>query len=169
MNIYAIKDTKVGRFYPPFYADSDEAAILQIKENLLSPSGIQLLRLKDQLEIYLLGRIDFNSGYIIPTDALDVYKSTSILPEDIEDDLPFEEIHDILLSRSAVIFVTSVSAVAETIPQKLLSPEITHEDLKRVYAEIKELSTQLSQLGVTYNSHKHTKKGAYLIDDQKKF
>lgn len=152
MNIYALKDTNTGRFYPPFYADSHNGAFAQIKENLLSPAGVQLVRLKDSLDIYFLGSIDFNTGIIMPC-----LRSCDSSQSD----------YDYNSYEPKLVF--TLSDVVSQIPEKVLSPELTHEDLKRVYAEIKELSTQLSQLGEAYNSHKHTKKGAYLIDDQKKF
>lgn len=163
MNIYALKDTCTGRFYPPFYAESDVAAIAQIKENLFSPSGIQLARLADQLEIYYLGKIDFEKGLIFSNTAWHDYEENSLNPD--TNYLHKDELEQIVTNR----LICFVSEIVEQLPKQLLSPELTHEDLKRVYAEIKDLQTQLLQLGEAYNTHKHTKKGAFLIDDQKKF
>lgn len=139
MLIYAIRDNSIGRIYPPFYASSDDEAKQIIRDQLISSNGIALRSLADQLDILILGEIDFSVGCIFGYD----------------------------ITEASIIF--TVKDIMEQIPKSLLEPSVDMSMIRDLNSKIKELKTDLEYYKQLYNTHKHSKKGVILIDDQKKF
>lgn len=144
MFIYVIRDDSVGRIYPPFYASSDDEARMIIRDQLISPQGIALRGLANDLDVLCVGEIDFSTGLIAGYRGVD----------DEAEDISFIVFH--------------VSDVLEQIPKTLLEPSVDISMIRDLNSKIKELKTDLEYYKNLYNTHKHSKKGVLLIDDQKK-
>lgn len=66
MNIYSIKNEKLGYFNRPIYCESEAEALSYIQNVLLSDADRALSNLKGDLSLYIIGEIDFTSGIIEP-------------------------------------------------------------------------------------------------------
>lgn len=64
MKIFSIKNEKLGFFNRPIYAESCEEALSYVMNVLMSDADRALLALKDDLNLYCLGWIDFTTGKI---------------------------------------------------------------------------------------------------------
>ena len=68
MNIYSIKNEKLGYFNRPIYCESEAEALSYIQNVLMSDADRALSNLKADLALYNLGTIDFTSGVIVSGD-----------------------------------------------------------------------------------------------------
>lgn len=66
MNIYSIKNEKLGFFNRPIYCESDAEALSYIQNILMSDADRALRGLKGDLVLYKLGEINFVNGSIDP-------------------------------------------------------------------------------------------------------
>lgn len=141
MNIYSIKNEKLGFFNRPIYCESEQEALSYIQNILMSDADRALSGLKGDLALYWLGSIDFTSGVIMPTlkksDSLD----ESNLVENYE---PW--------------FVCSLEEIFDSIPKERLKPALTAEDFKKVLSELEQLKKDCSELNDKIDNHKHFRK-----------
>lgn len=64
MNIYSIKNEKLGFFNRPIYCENNAEALSYIQNVLMSDADRALLGLKDDLALYFLGTFNSDSGII---------------------------------------------------------------------------------------------------------
>lgn len=64
MLIFSIKNEKLGFFNRPIYCESSAEALSYIQNILMSDADRALSGLKDDLSLYCLASIDFQTGYI---------------------------------------------------------------------------------------------------------
>lgn len=86
MNIYSVKNEKLGFFNAPMYFETSNGALNHMQNILMSDADRALLGLKEDLALYFLGTVDFVSGKIDApkkpikiADLLDLFNS---IPED---------------------------------------------------------------------------------------
>lgn len=141
MNIYSIKNEKLGFFNRPIYCESEQEALSYIQNILMSDADRALSGLKGDLALYRLGSIDFTSGVIMPTlkksDSLD----ESNLVENYE---PW--------------FICSLEEIFDSIPKERLKPALTAEDFKKVLSELEQLKKDCSELNDKIDNHRHFRK-----------
>ena len=103
MNIYSIKNEKLGFFNRPIYCESYQEALTYIQNVLSSDADRALKGLRGDLSLYLLGSIDFTSGEISPSyefidrddEVIKIYQPICICTlDEIFDSIPDEEIKD---------------------------------------------------------------------------
>lgn len=103
MNIYSIKNEKLGFFNRPIYCESYQEALTYIQNILASDADRALKGLRGDLSLYLLGSIDFTSGEISPSyefidrddEAIKIYQPMCICTlDEIFDSIPDEDIKD---------------------------------------------------------------------------
>lgn len=86
MNIYQIKNEKLGFFNRPIYVESFNEALSYIQNILMSDADRALIGLKDDLALYWNGTIDFVSGVIDapkkPKKITDLSEIFASIPED---------------------------------------------------------------------------------------
>lgn len=142
MNIYSIKNEKLGFFNRPIYCESDAEALSYIQNVLMSDADRALTGLKDDLALYFLGSIDFTTGVI--------YSGNVLMSEKLDDlsDTPIK--------------VCSLRDIFDTIPEDKLKPALTRDDLVSLNAYVKKLEDRIEELESSYSSHSHTKKGALI-------
>lgn len=141
MNIYSIKNEKLGFFNRPIYCESEAEALSMIQNILMSDADRALSNLKGDLALYKLGSIDFKSGIIQPCLAsIDSLNESNIL------------------DNYAPAFICSLEEIFDTIPKDKLKPKLTEEDMKRVYEKIDELQRHFNSLFEQFNTHKHYRK-----------
>lgn len=136
MNIYSIKNEKLGFFNRPIYCESDAEALSYIQNVLMSDADRALSGLKNDLALYFLGSIDFTTGVIVPT-----------MPS-LGDGF----------GKASPIFICSLEEIFNTIPVDKLKPELTRDDLMRAYDKIKTLENTVSDLSDKLSNHKHYRK-----------
>lgn len=141
MNIYSIKNEKLGFFNRPIYCESDAEALSYIQNVLMSDADRALSGLKNDLALYFLGSIDFTLGKIQPA---------------FHEDLDAENFKDYLVYEP--LFVCSLEEIFNTIPEDKLKPELTRDDLARAYDKIKSLESTVSDLSDKLSNHKHYRK-----------
>lgn len=141
MNIYSIKNEKLGFFNRPIYCESDHEALSYIQNILMSDSDRALYGLKGDLALYWLGSIDFNTGVIMPSlkkcDSLDEAN---------------------LVENYAPWFICSLEEIFDSIPKERLKPALTSEDFKKVLSELEQLKKDCSELNDKIDNHKHFRK-----------
>jgi hypothetical protein len=101
MNIYSIKNEKLGFFNRPIYCESYQEALTYIQNILASDADRALKGLRGDLSLYLLGSIDFTSGEISPSyEFIDdgvtkIYQPLCICTlDEIFDSIPDDQIKD---------------------------------------------------------------------------
>lgn len=141
MNIYSIKNEKLGFFNRPIYCESDAEALSYIQNVLMSDADRVLSGLKNDLALYKLGRIDFKTGVINPCKG-DVDSLNEVTTDNFY----------------APEFVCSLEEIFNTIPADKLKPELTRDDLMRAYDKIKTLENTVSDLSDKLSNHKHYRK-----------
>ena len=141
MNIYSIKNEKLGFFNRPIYCESESEALSMIQNILMSDADRALSNLKGDLALYMLGSIDFKTGIIQPCLA----------PIDSLDESN-------LLDNYAPRFICTLEEVFNTIPEDMLKPKLTVDDMHRAYEKIKVLEDTVSSLADNLKCHKHYRK-----------
>lgn len=92
MNIYSIKNEKLGFFNRPVYCESDPEALSYIQNVLMSDADRALLHMKDDLSLYFIGTINFVSGVIkTPRKPILVSGLSDIFASIPEDKIPRSE------------------------------------------------------------------------------
>lgn len=119
MNIYSIKNEKLGFFNRPIYCESSSEALSYIQNILMSDSDRALKGLRGDLALYHLGNIDFETGII--------YSS-------LEN------------ARMEPIFICSLDDIFDSIPEEKVPRPIHKDDLERLYKRISELTSELDTL-----------------------
>lgn len=71
MRIYSVKDVKIG-FMTPFVQHGDEVAVRSFKAALEAPES-QIKAYPEDMELWLLGEFDENTGKITTTDTMPTY------------------------------------------------------------------------------------------------
>lgn len=140
MNIYSIKNEKLGFFNRPIYCESDAEALSYIQNVLMSDADRALSGLKNDLALYFLGSIDFTSGKI----------TCSFVEKENEEGF----VHVFY----EPMFICSLEEIFNTIPADKLKPELTRDDLMRAYDKIKTLENTVSELSDKLSNHKHFRK-----------
>ena len=64
LNVYAIKDTKVGAFKSPFYSQNDLVAVRSLKNAVNDPNAGELNLNAEDFQLYRLGAFDDLTGEI---------------------------------------------------------------------------------------------------------
>ena len=147
MNIYSIKNEKLGYFNRPIFCESEAEARSLILNILMSDSDRAMFGLKGDLSLYYLGSIDFKSGVIFP--SLDLKDSDS---DNISD----------MYNPS---FICSLDDLFEMIPKDKLKPAVTRDEVIKLSGEIESLLSGLNELSDRFNHHSHThKKGVVKIE-----
>lgn len=87
MNIYSIKNEKIGFFNRPMYFESYNECLSYLQNVLMSDADRALIGLKDDLALYFLGTIDFVSGVIdarkgFPHKLVDLKEIFETVPAD---------------------------------------------------------------------------------------
>ena len=87
MNIYSIKNEKLGFFNRPIYCESHQEALTYIQNVLMSDADRALRGLREDLALYFLGEIDFTNGNIVtpkrgPVKVSDLKEIFETIPED---------------------------------------------------------------------------------------
>lgn len=137
MNIYSVKNEKLGFFNRPIYCESEAEALSMIQNILMSDADRALSNLKGDLALYYLGSIDFTNGYIKPS-----------LCECEYDDFGPD-------TRPQPLFICTLEEVFNTIPEDMLKPKLTVDDMHRAYEKIKSLEDTVSSLENKLKCHKH--------------
>lgn len=147
MNIYSIKNEKLGYFNRPIFCESDIEARSLILNILMSDSDRAMVGLKGDLSLYYLGHIDFKSGLISPSFELNECCS------DDSDDI------------YKPLFVCSLDDLFEMIPKDKLKPAVTRDELLKLVDEIDHLGNKFVELSSNFDNHTHThKKGVLKIE-----
>ena len=89
MQIFSIKNEKLGFFNRPIYCESSNEALTYVQNVLMSDADRALRGLKGDLALYALGEIDFVSGKI-QASKRDPLKICDL--QDIFDSIPEESI-----------------------------------------------------------------------------
>lgn len=101
MNIYSIKNEKLGFFNRPIYCESYQEALTYIQNILASDADRALKGLRGDLSLYFLGTIDFTTGDIFPAyqyidrydESVEVKQAICICTlDEIFDSIPDESI-----------------------------------------------------------------------------
>lgn len=119
MNIYSIKNEKLGFFNRPIYCESSSEALSYIQNILMSDADRALKGLRGDLALYYLGAINFETGVIDPC----IYRDN------------FEP-----------IFVCSLDDIFDSIPEEKVPRPIQKDDLERLYKRMSELASELDSL-----------------------
>lgn len=87
MNIYSIKNEKLGFFNRPIYCESHQESLTYIQNVLMSDADRALRGLRGDLALYFLGEIDFTNGNIItsrkgPVKISDLGEIFDTIPEE---------------------------------------------------------------------------------------
>lgn len=86
MLILSVKNEKLGFFNRPVYCESRTEALSYIQNILMSDADRALVGLKDDLALYHLGSIDFETGFIdalaIPVKVCDLKDIFETIPKD---------------------------------------------------------------------------------------
>lgn len=148
MNIYSIKNEKIGYFNRPIYCESENEALTYIQNVLMSDSDRALSSLKGDLALYFLGSIDFISGKIKPNfvdfvDDCDGYVSDSIIAE------PFK--------------ICDLEDIFNTIPEDKLKPALTVEHYELLRNSISDLNERFKDITNRVEHHVHAKKDGAVI------
>lgn len=138
MNIYSIKNDKLGFFNRPIYCESEAEALSYIQNVLMSDADRALSNLKSDLALYFLGSIDFKTGIISPSLAL---------IDSFDESFP--------LDNYAPVRVCSLEEIFNTIPEDMLKPKVTRDDMARAYDKINSLESTVSELSDKLSNHKH--------------
>lgn len=138
MNIYSIKNEKLGFFNRPIYCESEAEALSYIQNVLMSDADRALSNLKSDLALYFLGSIDFKTGIIA---------SSLAQIDSFDESFP--------LDNYAPVRICSLEEIFNTIPADKLKPELTRDDMKRAYEKIKSLEETVISLETRLLSHKH--------------
>ena len=140
MNIYSIKNEKLGFFNRPIYCESEAEALSYIQNVLMSDADRALSNLKGDLALYHLGEIDFTTGIISPC---------------VKDTVSEEFGYSLEFSPE---FVCTLEEIFNTIPEDRLKPKLTEKDLQKAYDKIKDLENTVIDLSDKLKSHKHYRK-----------
>ena len=141
MNIYSIKNEKLGFFNRPIYCESEAEALSMIQNILMSDADRALSNLKGDLSLYKLGSIDFKTGIIQPCLA------------------PIDSLNESnLCDNYAPAFICTLEEIFDTIPDDMLKPKLTVDDMHRAYEKIKTLEDTVSSLENKLKCHKHYRK-----------
>lgn len=143
MNIYSIKNEKLGFFNRPIYCESNAEALSYIQNVLMSDADRALSGLKDDLALYCLGEIDFVNGVISPMQ------------------FEYQDVHTDFV-RIEPFKICSLRDIFDTIPEDKLKPALTRDDLVSINAYVKKLEEKIIELESSYSTHSHTKKGALI-------
>lgn len=147
MNIYSIKNEKLGYFNRPIFCESDAEARSLILNILMSDSDRAMVGLKGDLSLYYLGSIDFKSGVILP--SLDLKDSES----------------DNISDMYNLSFVCTLDDLFDMIPKEKLKPAVTRDELLKLVDEIDHLGNKFVELSCNFDNHTHThKKGVVKIE-----
>ena len=65
LNIYCVKDVKVG-YMNPFYIENDEIAVRTFKKSIVDKKGFDRDVLSKDFELFKLGEFDEKTGVIVP-------------------------------------------------------------------------------------------------------
>lgn len=153
MNIYSIKNEKLGFFNRPIYCESDAEALSYIQNVLMSDADRALSGLKDDLSLYWLGCIDFTLGDIYAVNC-ECYEDIHALAGDN-------------LKNPCIRFtpekICSLRDIFDTIPEDKLKPALTRDDVVRLYEEIERLKESLHNSATNFEKHFHNKKGDVII------
>ena len=141
MNIYSIKNEKLGFFNRPIYCESEAEALSMIQNILMSDADRALSNLKGDLALYCLGSINFENGVILPCLAF---------RDSFDEANPCE--------NYAPRFICTLEEVFNTIPEDMLKPKLTVDDMHRAYEKIKALEDTVSSLADNLKCHKHYRK-----------
>lgn len=90
MNIYSIKNEKLGFFNRPIYCESEQEALSYIQNVLMSDADRALRNLRNDLALYFLGNINFVDGSIVQLNGPEFVTTLT----DIFDTIPADSIHD---------------------------------------------------------------------------
>lgn len=140
MNIYSIKNEKLGFFNRPIYCESEAEALSMIQNILMSDADRALSNLKGDLALYYLGFIDFTNGIIKPSLCECEYDDFGAVTE------------------PQPLFICTLEEVFNTIPEDMLKPKLTVDDMNRAYEKIKALEDTVSSLENDLKCHKHYRK-----------
>lgn len=131
MNIYSIKNEKLGFFNRPIYCESSAEALSYIQNILMSDADRALKGLRGDLALYLLGEIDFTTGDIFTSD-FSGYEGTA-----------------------CPAYICSLDDIFDSIPEEKVPRPIQKDDLERLYKRMSDLASELDSL----KNHSHTNKG----------
>lgn len=119
MNIYSIKNEKLGFFNRPIYCESSSEALSYIQNILMSDADRALKGLRGDLALYHLGVIDFETGLIDPA---------------------------FICNHHEPIFVCSLDDIFDSIPEDKVPRPIQKDDLERLYNRMSEIASELDIL-----------------------
>lgn len=142
MKIFSIKNEKLGFFNRPIYCESAQEAMSYIQNVLCTDVDKALFGLKDDLALYYLGDIDYVTGVIVP----------AVLPVDVIDEAN-------PAASYAPMFVCGLRDIFDSIPDEMVKPTVTRDEVKAIVEKVKSLENSLQSVNAFCTDHIHTKKG----------